>query len=324
MTDAIRLSLIVPVYNVAPFLPRCLDSLLAQDLNGIEIIVVDDGATDECPSILADYQASYPGLLTVIRQENAGLSEARNTGLDHAKGTYVAFVDSDDWIDPTYYRRLLDLAVEHDLEMAHGNAVFHFEGRREDQLIYQDDLSADVMSGRAVLHKRLAEKTFLHMVWMHLYRRDFIEANRMRFIRGRIHEDVLWTTQAFLLAKRVAYDPTPGYFYRQRIRRYTQAQTDARFEVIIDSSIRNALGLAEMADALGDDPVLAGLIRWQLVDGGLSVFHKLRKIADSATRCRVRQQCRELKLYGTLWRSATLFSQRRRIARNWLQGLFKA
>ncbi len=324
MTDTVRLSLIVPVYNVAPFLPRCLDSLLTQDLNGVEIIVVDDGATDDCPAILADFQAAHPGVLNVIRQENAGLSEARNTGMDQAKGTYIAFVDSDDWIDPVYYRRLLDLAVAQDLDIAHGNAVFHFEGRREDQFIYQDDLSTEVMSGRAVLHKRLKEKTFLHMVWMHLYRRDFIEANRMRFIRGRIHEDVLWTTRAFLLAQRVAYDPTPGYFYRQRIRRYTQAQTDARFEVIIDSSIRNALGLAVMADSLKDDPTLAALIRWQLVDGGLSVFHKLRKISDPATRRRVRQQCRELRFYGTLWRNATLFSQRRRIARNWLQGFLKA
>ncbi len=319
----VTLSLIVPVYNVAPYLAQCLDSLLAQDLDGVEIIVVDDGATDECPAILASYQEAHPGALTVIRQPNAGLSAARNTGLDKASGQYVAFVDSDDWIEPSYYRRLLELAISQDLDMAHGNAIFHFEGRREDQPIYQDALSTEVMHGREVLRKRLAERTFLHMVWMHLYRREFIEMHGMRFIPGRIHEDVLWTTQAFLLARRVAYDPAQGYFYRQRIRRYSQAASDARFATIIDSSIRNALGLAEMADGLGEDAELAGLIRWQLVDGGLSVFHKLRKIADPEIRRQVHRQCRELGLYPTLWRSATLFSQRRRIARNWLQGLFR-
>ena len=86
------------------------------------------------------------------------------------------------------------------------------------------------MPGREVLRRRLAEKTFLHMVWMHLYRRDFIERLGMRFVPRLIHEDVLWTTRAFLEAQRVAYDPTPGYFYRQRIRPMAAEVQDQRME----------------------------------------------------------------------------------------------
>lgn len=323
MSQPVLLSIIVPVYNVAPFLETCLQSLVAQDLSGIEIILVNDGSTDDCPAILARYAAAHPDALRLITQANAGLSAARNSGLDQARGKYIAFVDSDDWIDPAYYRRLLQLAIAEDLDMAHGNAMFHFEGRRDDHPIYQDDLPPTVMPGREVLRRRLAARNFLHMVWMHLYRRDFIEAQRMRFVPGLIHEDVLWTTQAFIHAKRVAYDPTPGYFYRIRVRPFTPGESEIRFEKIIASSIANAEGLAGMAAALADDPELQQLIRWQLVDGGLSVFHKLRRITNPEIRRRIKRQLKEKKAYSLLWNNATLFSQRRRIARNWLTNVLK-
>lgn len=317
------LSLIVPVYNVAPFLETCLQSLVAQDLSGIEIILVNDGSTDDCPAILARYAAAYPDALRLVTQDNAGLSAARNSGLDLARGRYVAFVDSDDWIDPAYYRRLLQRAIDEDLDMAHGNAMFHFEGRREDHPIYQDDFPTTVMPGREVLRRRLSARNFLHMVWMHLYRRDFIEARRMRFVPNLIHEDVLWTTEAFLHAQRVAYDPMPGYFYRIRVRPFTPGESEIRFEKIIASSITNAAGLARMAADLSDDPALQQLIRWQLVDGGLSIFHKLRRIRQPEIQRRIRRQLRERKVFSLLWNNATQFSQRRRIARNWLLSSLK-
>lgn len=312
------LSLVMPVYNVAPYLERCMESLAAQDLTGMEIVIVDDGSTDECPAILTRHAAQHPEM-RVIRQENGGLSAARNTGLDHASGEYLAFVDSDDWVDPHYYRRLLDLARANDLDMAHGNAMYHFENRREDHPIYHDDLPGEVMPGREVLRRRLGNKTFLHMVWMHLYRRDFIEQLGMRFVPRLIHEDVLWTTRAFLEAKRVAYDPTPGYFYRQRIRPLPADVLDQRLDAVIASSVHNARGLAELASPLRDDPELQRLLRWQLVDGALSIFHKLRKVTSKELRRRLYRQLRHDGVIALLWRNATETAQRRRIARAWLK-----
>jgi len=312
------LSLVVPVYNVAPFLERCLDSLAAQDLDGMEIVFVDDGSTDDCPAILARYAAQH-AQMRVIRQENGGLSAARNTGLDHVNGEYVAFADSDDWIEPGYYRRLLALARANHLDLAHGNAMYHFESRREDHPIYRDALPTAVMPGREVLRRRLAEKTFLHMVWMHLYRRDFITRLGMRFVPRLIHEDVLWTTRAFLEAERVAYDPTPGYFYRQRVRPLAADIMDQRLDAVIASSVHNARGLAELAAPLVADPELQGLLRWQLVDGALSIFHKLRKVHSPELRRRLYRQLRRDGVYALLWNNATNTAQRRRIARAWLK-----
>jgi glycosyltransferase involved in cell wall biosynthesis len=315
---SLLLSLVVPVYNVAPFLERCLASVAAQNLDGMEIVFVDDGSTDDCPAILARYAALHPEM-RVIRQDNGGLSAARNTGLDHIRGEYVAFADSDDWIEPGYYRRLLELARAKNLDMAHGNAMYHFEGRREDHPIYRDDLSTEVMPGREVLRRRLAEKTFLHMVWMHLYRRDFIERLGMRFVPRLIHEDVLWTTRVFLEAQRVVYDPTPGYFYRQRIRPLAADVMDQRLDAVIASSVHNARGLAELAAPLREDPELQRLLRWQLVDGALSIFHKLRKVNSPDLRRRLYRQLRHDGVYALLWNNATKTAQRRRIARAWLK-----
>jgi glycosyltransferase involved in cell wall biosynthesis len=315
---SLLLSVVVPVYNVAPFLERCLASLAAQNLDGMEIVLVDDGSTDDCPAILARYAAQHTEM-RVIRQDNGGLSAARNTGLDHIGGEYVAFVDSDDWIEPGYFRRLLDLARAKNLDMAHGNAMYHFEGRREDRPIYRDALSTEVMRGSEVLRRRLTEKTLLHMVWMHLYRRDFIERLSLRFVPRLIHEDVLWTTRALLEAQRVAYDPTPGYFYRQRLRPLAADAMDKRLHAEIASFVHIARGMADLAAPVRDDPQLQRLLRWQLVDGALSIFHKLRQLNSPHLRHRLYRQMRHDGTYALLWNNATNSAQRRRIARAWLK-----
>lgn len=312
------LSLIIPVYNVAPFLPRCLDSIA--DPHGIstEVIIVDDGSTDECPAILARYAAQYPHF-RVIRQENGGLSAARNAGLDQARGEYIAFVDSDDYVTPGYYANLVQLASSCGVPMAVGNAVYHFEGRKEDFPIFRDNLPRGVIGGRELLRQRLKNKTFLHMVWMHVYRRDFIERHGMRFVPRLIHEDVPWTTRAFLLAGQIVYEPAPGYFYRQRIRRFEPADLDTRLIAVIDSSTFNARELARMAKELADDPELQALLRWQLVDGALSIFHKLRKFSSSRLRQTQYRRLRKEGVFSLLWKNAVDISQRRKIGRNYLK-----
>lgn len=319
MSDRSRtLSLVVPVYNVAPYLEQFLASIVAQDLGDMEVIVVDDGSTDAGPDILARFAAACPQM-RVIRQHNGGLSAARNTGLDAARGEYVAFADSDDYIEPGYYRAMLGLAQRLGLDMAHGNGFYHFEGRRADHPIYADDLPDTLMTGREVLRKRLREKTFLHMVWLHLYRRDFIEGLGLRFVPRLIHEDVLWTTRTFLEARRVAYVPTPGYHYRQRVRRFAPAQLDERLEGIIDSSIYNARGLERLLACAEDDLELRNLIRWQLVDGALSIFHKLRQMPSRSRRRSMYARLRRDEVFGLLWRNAVEPAQYRRIARHWLK-----
>jgi glycosyltransferase involved in cell wall biosynthesis len=312
------LSIVMPVYNVAAYLPRCLESLAALNPPPDEIIVVDDGSTDDCPRILAEFAPRLPQM-RVIRQENGGLSAARNTGLDAARGTYLAFVDSDDFVEPDAYAEAIATAEREQLDMVLFNARYHYEGRQPDRPIYPDAPATGIVPGSEWLRLRLKAGRFLHMVWLHLYRRDFIEANRFRFVPRLIHEDVIWTTQVLLAARRLAYLPRIAVNYRIPIRTATPAARQKRLETVVDSSILNARTQAELAARVATDAELHALLCHQLVDGALSVFHLLARMPDAAIAHRRLVDLRRDGFLGFLWRHAGDNTQRRRIARHWLR-----
>ena len=314
------LSLVVPVYNVAPYLQRCLESLSVLIPPAGEIIVVDDGSTDDCPHILADFAPRLPQM-RVIRQQNGGLSAARNTGLDAARGKYLAFVDSDDFVAPDAYAEAIRLAEGEQLDMVLLNANYHFEGRQPDFAIYAQVPSTDIMPGREWMRQRLRAGRFVHMVWMHLYRREFIEAGQFRFIPGIIHEDVIWTTKALLSAPRVRYFDHVAIHYRIPLRTFDAEQNQRRLDAIVASSVINAHALAGMADEM-DDAELRRLLNHQLVDGALSVFHKLEKMPRRTSARDWRIRLRHEGFLSLLWRHATGFPQHRRVARQIAKAVF--
>ena len=112
-----ELSIIVPVYKVEPYLRRCIDSILAQTFRDFELILIDDGSPDNCGAICDEYAAKDSRII-VIHQKNQGVSAARNAGLDIAKGTYLGFVDSDDWIEPEMYETMIATAKEKQVDVS--------------------------------------------------------------------------------------------------------------------------------------------------------------------------------------------------------------
>lgn len=316
------LSVVLPVYNVAPWLPACLDSLAASSLQPDEIIAVDDGSTDESSLILAAYQSRLPNL-RVIRQANAGLSVARNTGLAHASGRYVAFLDSDDMLEPVAYEQAVQALEAWDLDFVLLDATYHFEGREPDRPIYGAGYASPVISGAAWLKRRLQAGRLLHMVWMHVYSRAFLERHGLRFVPGLIHEDVIWTTRALLLASRVRSLEVAVVRYRIPIRRFTPAALQARLERIVGSSIVNARQLAYLAADV-EDKELRWLLEHNLVDGAFSIFHKLGKMPDRTAAQRWWESLRRSGFFSFLWRHAHGVSQHRRIARLWVSSLGQA
>ena len=257
--------------------------------------------------------------MRVIRQENGGLSAARNTALEVATGTYLAFVDSDDFVSPDAYAEALRLAQDDGLDMVLLNANYHFEGREADYPIYANVAATEVITGREWLRRRFRAGRFLHMVWMHLYRRDFIERHHFRFIPRLIHEDVIWTTEALLWSQRGRYTGHIAVHYRIPVRRFNPEQAQRRLQAIVDSSVVNAEALARMADSLDHDAELQGMLSDHLVDGALSVFHKLPKMPDRHAAATTLQRLRESGFIGLLWRHARSAAQRRRLARHWLR-----
>jgi glycosyltransferase involved in cell wall biosynthesis len=311
------LSLIVPVYNVAPYLPRCLESLAALTPPADEIIIIDDGSTDESPRILAEFASRLPQM-RVIRQENSGASIARNTGLDAARGTYLAFVDADDFVEPDAYAEALKQAENEQLDMVLFNARYHFEGREPDHCVIDDTVPTTVITGIDWLRRRLTQDRLLHMIWPHLYRRAFIEINHFRFVPRLLSEDVIWTTAVLLKARRLRYIPHVAYNYRISARHFSPEAHQKRSEALIDSSVINARAQADMARTVTDIK-LRRLLGDHLVDGALSIFHLMTGMPDqSVAHARLRQ----LRAEGTLsllWKHAGNFTQRRRIAKAWLK-----
>ena len=205
------ISVIVPMYNVEPFLRDCLDSLRAQTYTDLQIIVVDDGSTDGCALIAEEYVRADPRF-RLFRQENSGLSVARNNGLAHATGEYLAFVDSDDVLAAHAYE-LLVLALAGGADFASGgvlrlNSRGTHAGRLHRAAVSRTVLDAHVSRD----HELLRDRT----IWNKLFRRGFYDENGFEFPPGRLFEDVPVTVPAHALARKVAVVAEPIYFWRVR------------------------------------------------------------------------------------------------------------
>ena len=177
------LSVIVPVYNTERYLTTCLESILDQIYSNIEVIVVDDGSTDESGKI-CDEIAKRDSRVTVIHKDNAGLSSARNIGIQVASGKYIAFVDSDDFLDRNCYKKNIDLLEKYDADVC---CYDIFE-------LYPENITVDrhlgELSGCFYAHEFLKELFALWpLVWAKVYRRDFLNFHGLRFIDGILYED---------------------------------------------------------------------------------------------------------------------------------------
>ena len=217
-------SIVVPVYNVAPFLRECLDSVLMQTFCGLEIICVDDGSTDGSSAILDDYEKK-DNRIRVIRQPNGGLSAARNAGMDAATGTYLYFLDSDDMLASETIERLYDLAETKKLDqILFGTELVadtgSFAGIELDRMTRYYDLPQDCtnceMDGASLFSKLIEKNAFFASVPLRFFRRASIPSS-LRFPVGIIHEDNYFSPIALLAARQAI--AIPDRFYRRRIRK---------------------------------------------------------------------------------------------------------
>lgn len=178
------ISVIVPVYKVENYIHQCLDSLICQTYKDIEIILVDDGSPDRCGEICEEY-AAKDARIVVIHQENGGLSAARNTGLDIARGEYIMFVDSDDWVEPTYCEKALEKIQEHQVEIV----IFGYYGAYKNIKIAKKAHSPRIMDGNEALRHIILhdEPSLYDAAWNKIYHKSRFQD--IRFPLGMIAED---------------------------------------------------------------------------------------------------------------------------------------
>lgn len=229
MNREFLVSIIIPVYNVEKYLEECLESAVNQSFKSIEIIAVNDGSTDSSLKILERYAEQYDNI-RIINQQNMGLSGARNTGLKSAKGKYVYFLDSDDYIDLNMIEECFELAENKNLDIINFDAqVFYEKGFESDfkpNYNRSNVLKSDIYTGEKFYQYLISKNAYKASVCLSFYRRELLQKYNLTFYEGITHEDELFSAKAFLLAKRVTYYPK-GYFHR-RVRKgsiMTQAKS---------------------------------------------------------------------------------------------------
>lgn len=202
-----KVSVIIPVYNVEKYLTRCLQSVCGQTMKDIEIICVNDGSTDNSAHILAEF-AAQDSRVKVITQENRGLSEARNRGLDVAEGQYIAFVDSDDFVAPIFVQTLVTAAEETNSDIVNCNFI-----KVTDETVLKQSKNTDVQVFANPLQQLLIKSNYLKFnVWNKLYKRSFI--GEFRFAKGLYFEDWIFNTCLFAKAQKLAYVKAQLYGYQ--------------------------------------------------------------------------------------------------------------
>ena len=243
-----KITVIVPVYNIENYLNKCLDSLINQTYKNLEIIVVNDGSTDNSGKICQEY-AKKDNRIVYIEKENGGLSDARNAGLDRLTGSYVTFVDSDDWIELDYVETLYKKISEYQADIAVGNYYsfnesegmfyFHISGDSYYEKVY------DNMSIFENLYESQEMKSFaLISACGKLYKASLFDY--IRFDKGKLGEDGYMNQKLYLLVQKVVYINQGLYAYRQRSGSITKTWTEKWMHALVDAMSERITLLANM------------------------------------------------------------------------------
>lgn len=206
------ISVIVPVYKVEKYLNRCVESILAQTYKNIEIILIDDDSPDNCPKICDEYSRIYSNIKTIhLKNSGIGVSGARNAGLDHSNGEYIAFVDSDDYVHCELFLQLHKLLDKHptaNMSICSYQKV-NEETKKFDGLTIRKEMLLDVQGAMNLI----IEDQIYTAVWSKLFKRSCFE--NLRFPVGKHNEDMFLMPSIFLKAKHIVYCPLPLYYYFQ-------------------------------------------------------------------------------------------------------------
>ena len=209
--DTAKISVIVPVYKVEPYLDKCVSSIVNQTYKNLEIILVDDGSPDNCPA-MCDAWAEKDSRIRVMHKTNGGLSDARNAGMAVATGKLMAFVDSDDWIVPDMYEYLYQRLTEDNNDIAACGVQMVWEDKTPSRTLTRE--GSCVLNQEEAMRTIIEESWLKQPVWYKLYKTELVRD--ILFPVGKYHEDVFWSYQAVGRAQRVSVSDHIGYYYLQR------------------------------------------------------------------------------------------------------------
>ena len=208
LSNNLKISVIIPAYNIAEYLPRCLDSIIDQTYKNLEIIVISDGSTDKTNDIIKEYEKKDSRIVAVLK-ENSGVSDTRNKGLDIATGDYIGFVDGDDYIEPEMYEVLLNNALENNADISHCGYQMVFPTRVD---YYYNTKKKVIQDNNKGIRDLIVGDYVEPGIWNKLYKKEVLDGVRMPS-NIRINEDVLFNFYAFIKSEKAVYEDLPFYHY---------------------------------------------------------------------------------------------------------------
>lgn len=212
----VKISVIVPVYNIENYIAECIDSILKQSFTEFEMILVDDGSTDKSGNICEEYR-EIDNRVIVIHQKNGGLSDARNTGIKKSKGNYIYFVDGDDFIHKDALINFINVLKDNpNSDFIIGRMSYFVNGSyvmKPDELVISNDIVKN-KDGEQAFVSILSKHGVIRMGVRGLYNRVFLFSNDLFFKKGLYSEDQEWTVKLFIKAKKIASNTSPDYYYR--------------------------------------------------------------------------------------------------------------
>ena len=281
-----RISVIVPAYNAAPWLSESIDSLLAQTCKNMEILVVDDGSTDNTPQVLA----GYGDRIRVIRQKNAGVTAARLAGVSAAAGDWIGFLDADDVAEPQMYGRLLENALRYGGDISHCGFQEDYEDGRT---VCPHNTGAIRQQDRLTALKELLEEAEIEpALYTKLFRRELFEGLERKMDRSiRNNEDMLMNYFLFQKAEKAVYEDVSPYHYR--IRQGSASRRKPNEHLLYDPIRVRQIILADCGEELREDAVRA-LVRMCLVSfRAVSVENRQEYREDQQKLTEMLRQMRE-------------------------------
>ena len=203
------ITVVVPVYNVQAYIGKCIESILRQSYENIELLVINDGSTDDSLSVCEKYLSDKR--CKVLCKENGGLSDARNYGIKHATGVYITFIDGDDSIAPDYIKHLYDCMTETKSDISVSSLKIVYETEDNEQPAISCTPHYAVFTSQEAIATFLYQKEFDTSAWAKLYKTDFFSDIQYPF--GLYFEDLATTYKLFLKGKKIAFVPYKDYFY---------------------------------------------------------------------------------------------------------------
>lgn len=222
-----KVSVIVPIYNVEKYLEKCINSLLSQTLEDIQIILVNDGSKDNSGNIAKEYEKNNKNRIIYVEKENGGLSDARNYGLKYATGEFIAFLDSDDYIEKNAYEEMYNKAIEENADYVECDFIWEFPNKIRVDKQYPYKNKKEMLS-------------FVRVVaWNKLIKRQLITDNNLEFPKGLRYEDVEFTYKLIPFVNKFAYVDKPFIHYVQREGSIANVQNERTAEIftVLDNVI---------------------------------------------------------------------------------------